>query len=361
MKIVVAADSFKGTFSAEQACAAIAAGVKHQIRDAEVVLRPMADGGEGTLAALSAAWGVGLTEVTTVDAIGRPVQGHFALADGVAVVELADANGLPGVSDVTLRPRLATTRGTGRVLRAALESGAQEILLCVGGSASTDGGSGILTELGVRILDAAGQPVPDGGQGLVQVDRLDLQNILPAALTARWRIAVDVTNPLTGPHGAAAVYGPQKGADADDVAFLDAALVRWAEVLTSAGCDIADHPGAGAAGGVPAGLALIGAEWGPGAALVAETIGLAEACQGADLVITGEGRLDASSLRGKVVDGVVAAAGNVPVVVVAGQVALGPQVYRDAGIMAAKATGRGPAQLLSQAAASLVEQWMASA
>ncbi|MDO4784524.1 MAG: glycerate kinase [Propionibacteriaceae bacterium] len=353
MRVVVASDSFKGTFSAARACEAIAAGVLAAEPTAEVLIRPMADGGEGTLEALSAAWGVPVVEVPAVDAIGRPTRGRYAMHDATAVVELASANGLPGVSDVALRPRAATTRGTGQVLRAALEAGAREVLLCVGGSASTDGGSGILTELGVRLLDADDQPVADGGAGLAAVARADLGGLHPAARDARWRIAVDVTNPLTGPTGAAAVYGPQKGASPADVAFLDAALTRWAAVLAGQGHDIAALPGAGAAGGVPAGLALLGATWQPGASLVADAIGLAEACRGADLVITGEGRFDAQSLSGKVVAGVIAAAGPVPVAVVAGQIGMDERAYRAAGISAARATGYGPDSLLSQAAQSV--------
>ena len=210
MRVVVASDSFKGTFSAAQACEAIAAGVLAAEPTAEVLIRPMADGGEGTLEALSAAWGVPVVEVAAVDAIGRPARGCYAMHEATAVVELASANGLPGVSDVALRPRSATTRGTGQVLRAALDAGAREVLLCVGGSASTDGGSGILTELGVRLLDASGAPVADGGAGLADLVRIDLGGLHPAARDARWRIAVDVTNPLTGPAGAAAVSSTRR-------------------------------------------------------------------------------------------------------------------------------------------------------
>ena len=366
MRIVIALDSFKGSLSAEDACAAVARGVRLVDPAADVACCPMADGGEGTLAALASAWGAQPVELAVPDAIGRPAVGAYVLRDGVAVVELATANGLPGVSDVPLRPHDATTRGTGQVLRAALEAGASDVLLCVGGSASTDGGAGILTELGARLLDDHGHPVADGGRGLAAVKTLDLTGLMPEARAARWRIAVDVTNPLVGPQGAPAVFGPQKGASPDDVAALDAALRSWASVLaTATGREVADLPGAGAAGGVPAGLAaVLDASFEAGATLVAEAVGLPEACQGADLVITGEGRFDSQSPQGKVVAGVVSAAAGAPVLVLAGEVSLAYDEYRSHGVTAAfsiapgardlPALQRDAARLLTESAAAAV-------
>lgn len=361
-RVVVCPDSFKGSLTAKEASAAIAAGVRLAVPDAEVIERPMADGGEGTMAVLAAAWGVEPVMVDAVDATGRPCQAAYALSpDAVAIVELASASGLPAVSDEPLRPLDADTSGTGEVLAAALRAGAREVLLGVGGSASTDGGSGILRALGVRLLDASGREVPRGGRGLADVTSIDTTDLLPQARDARWRIAVDVTNPLVGPHGAAMVYGPQKGATHADLALLDAALTTWARVL---GIDPAT-PGFGAAGGVPAGLAaVLGATLEPGATLVAKAIGLPAAIAGADLVITGEGRFDSQSLAGKVVAGVVAAAANVPVIVLAGEVALEFGAYRSSGVTGALSITPGPASLddlVRNTAAHLTEAAAATA
>ncbi|GMA24999.1 hypothetical protein GCM10025864_27580 [Luteimicrobium album] len=253
--------------------------------------------------------------------------------------------------DVLPQPLLATTFGTGLVLREALDAGASEILLCLGGSATTDGGSGILRALGVRPLDADGEPVPDGGEGLARVASLDLAGLHPRARAARWRLAVDVTNPLVGPRGAARVFGPQKGASDVDVDYLDAGLERWAGVLADAtGVDVRELPGAGAAGGVAGGLhAVLGAALEPGAALVADAVGLANAVADAALVLTGEGSFDSQSVGGKVADQVAAVAGRAParppVVVVAGQVLLPASRAAEAGITAAFSLAGGPATL----------------
>ncbi|MCP2264437.1 glycerate kinase [Promicromonospora thailandica] len=353
LRVVVCPDSFKGSLSASEVASAVADGVLDIAPDAVVTRLPMADGGEGTLTALLAVWGGAPRTVTTVDAIGRPTTARWALSpDGrTAVVELAEASGLPGVSDVPLQPLHASTRGTGDVARAALDAGVAEILLCLGGSASTDGGSGILSGLGARLLDADGREVPDGGEGLASVASLDLAGLHPRAREVRWRLAVDVTNPLVGEHGAAHVFGPQKGARDGVAEYLDDALRHWAQVLErETGHAVAEIPGAGAAGGVPAGLvAVLGAETTPGAVLVAETIGLPAALADADLVITGEGSFDSQSVNGKVADGVarLAAASPTrpPVVVVAGQVLLPEAQARAAGIAAAFSIAPGPVEL----------------
>lgn len=353
LRVVVCPDSFKGSLSASEVASAVADGVLDAAPDAVVTRLPMADGGEGTLAALLAVWGGEPLTVATVDAVGRPASARWAVSpDGrTAVVELAEASGLPGVSDVPLQPLHASTRGTGDVARAALDAGVTEILLCLGGSASTDGGSGILTGLGARLLDADGRQVPDGGEGLASVASLDLTGLHPRAREVRWRLAVDVTNPLVGEHGAAHVFGPQKGARDGVADFLDDALRHWSQVLErETGRAVAEIPGAGAAGGVPAGLiAVLGAETTPGAVLVAETIGLPAALADADLVVTGEGSFDSQSVNGKVADGVarLAAASPTrpPVVVVAGQVLLPEAQARAAGIAAAFSIAPGPVEL----------------
>lgn len=352
-RVVLAPDSFKGSLTGAEVAACLAAGVRAVVPDAEVVTLPMADGGEGTLDVLLSVWGTPAHEVVTVDAIGRPTTARWAASpDGrVGVVELAEASSLPGVSDVALQPLHAHARGTGDVARAVLDAGVEEVLVCLGGSASTDGGAGLLSGLGARLLDADGAVVPDGGEGLARVARVDLDGLHPRARAVRWRLAVDVTNPLVGEHGAAAVFGPQKGATPADVAFLDAALGRWADLLaTTTGTRVHDLPGAGAAGGVPAALvALLGAETEPGALLVAEVLGLPAALDGVDLVVTGEGSFDSQSVRGKVADGVARLAarapGRPPVVVVAGRVLLPADQVRAAGIAAAFSIAPGPVEL----------------
>jgi glycerate kinase len=248
MRVVVAPDSFKGSLTASEVAACIADGVHAARPDAVVVRLPMADGGEGTLEALLAAWDVTARVIDTVDAIGRPRQARWAVSpDGrTGVVELAEASGLPHVGDAPLQPLHASTRGTGAVARAVLDAGVQEVLVCLGGSASTDGGAGILTGLGARLLDDDGSDVPDGGEGLARVTRIDLDGLHPRAREGRGRLAVDVTNPLAGEHGAAHVFGHQKGASEGDAAYLDDALRHWADVLEhETGVRTHDLPGAG--------------------------------------------------------------------------------------------------------------------
>lgn len=356
MRVVVAVDSFKGSLGTREAGEAVADGVRAAAPGADVVVVPVADGGEGTSACLADAWGARLRTTATSDALGRPCTAAWALSpDGTtAVVELASASGLPGVADAPARPREATTLGTGALLVEALDAGAQEVLLCLGGSATTDGGAGLLVGLGGRLLDADGADLPPGGGALASLARLDLSGLHPRARSVRWRLACDVTNPLLGPRGAAAVYGPQKGAGPEDVAVLDAALARLADVLEEAtGVAVADLPGCGAAGGAPAALvAACGARLEPGAPLVLAEAGLPRLlAAGADLVLTGEGSCDAQSLQGKVVDGVAAAVRAEPasagaaVVVLAGRVDVPPADLAAAGVDAAFSIAPGPAPL----------------
>lgn len=349
--IVVAPDSFKGSCTAARAAAAIARGIRaatdHPVRVHEI---PMADGGEGTLEALTAAWSGRILEVPALDALGRPRLGRIGLSrdGGTAIVEAAEANGLPHVADLPSRPLDADTAGVGMLVLAALEAGAREILLCIGGSATSDGGAGMLRTLGARLLDAQGREVAAGARGLIDVDHVDSSGLHPAAQDANWRIAVDVENPLVGPSGAAAVFGPQKGASPVDVRLIDEGLGRLADALAAERRgDLRTRPGLGAAGGLAVGpVALLDAETLPGGILVADAVGLEEAVADADLVLTGEGRLDSQSLDGKVVSRVVAAAPEgVPVVVVAGSLALNAAACRDAGITAAFSIADGPASL----------------
>ena len=355
--VVIAPDSFKGSCSSVEAARAIARGVRAAFGTrAEVLELPMADGGEGTLDALVAAWGGEVARVPTSDALGRPREGRVGYgrtADGGlrAIIEAADANGLPAVSDLPLQPLDADSHGVGELILAALGAGPDELLLCIGGSATSDGGAGMLRALGARLLDAQGRDVAGGARGLLDVQQVDLRGIDPRAARVSWRIACDVDNPLTGPRGAAAVFGPQKGADAQQVAEIERGLGRFSELLAAAvGTDapqLRQQRGIGAAGGLALGLTtLFGAQLVPGARLVSGAIGLREALAAATLVFTGEGRLDAQSLDGKVVSRVLAeAAPGAAVIVLAGSIGLSPEETRAAGISAAFSIAQGPATL----------------
>ncbi|MFT3797163.1 glycerate kinase [Microbacterium sp.] len=304
MRVLVAVDSFKGSIGAPAVAAAIGAGWS-SVRPGDTVdLLPLADGGEGTAEVIAAATaGAVVHEVAAVTGPdGRKVTGEWVeLPGGVAVVDLAQMSGLPLMRE--LDPRGATTRGLGEVVRAAVESGMSEVWIGLGGSASTDGGVGALRALGMRALDARGCEVPDGGIGLRELDAVDLSGLLP--IPGGVRLLTDVTSPLTGAAGAAAVFGPQKGADPVQVRILDRALARLADVL---GADLgvdAETAGAGAAGGTAFGFAAVyGAAIVPGADEVARLTRLDERIALADLVITGEGAFDAQSRRGKLVGNV---------------------------------------------------------
>lgn len=355
-RVAVVPDSFKGSTSAVDVAEAMARGARAAFDDHEVPVTvttlPFADGGEGTLDALLGAWGTKPLTVETTDALGRPTRARYGLSpDGtIGVVEAAEANGLPGVSDVPPRPLSATTRGVGPLVVALLDAGVEEILLCIGGSATTDGGTGLLGALGARFLSADGSELPDGGGPLGDLASLDLDGLDPRARDVRWRIACDVTNPLVGAEGAAAVFGPQKGAEPEDVRVLDSGLRRLADVLAEAtGEDVRDRAGMGAAGGMPATLtALFGAEVLPGARMVAEVLGAEHVLSVADLVLTGEGRFDSQSLNGKVVDAVRRLTpAHVPVVVIAGSVAITEDELRRSGVTAAFSIARGPRSLES--------------
>jgi glycerate 2-kinase len=337
MKIVVAPDKFKGSLPATQVAAAIAAGLHAGRPGAEVVTIPVSDGGEGTVDAAVAA-GFERVPVTAAGPAGDPVRASYARRGEVAVVELAGVCGQARLPGGRPAPLTASSFGAGEVLRAALEAGAQRIILGVGGSASTDGGAGLLQALGARVLDTCGEPVRPGGAGLREVAALDLTGLHRAQYPADIILAADVDNPLTGPDGAAMVYGPQKGASPAEVAALDAGLRRWAAVVAAAvGRDWSRTPGAGAAGGVGfAALAVLGATRRPGIELVLDLAGFETALDGADLVITGEGSLDAQSLAGKTPVGVARAAARrgIAVVAVAGRSTLKEAELAAAGIAA---------------------------
>ena len=344
MRVVVAPDKFEGSLHAGQAAEAIEAGLRRARPDAEVVRLPLGDGGAGTLEALLAA-GFERVPVRATGPTGEPVDaasaGAGARAGGRAFGERAEASGLKRVPGGRRAPLEATTYGTGELIRAALDGGARELVLGIGGSATTDGGAGMAAALGARLLDHDGADLPPGGAALLRLARIDVSGLDQRPRSVKVTVACDVDNPLVGPEGAAAVYGPQKGAGPDDVLLLDSALRRYARVLAhDLGLDLADTPGAGAAGGLGAGaIAFLGAELRTGIELVLELLGFDRAVAGADLVVTGEGKLDAQSLRGKAPVGVARAAGahGVPVVAVAGAVEVADRELRAAGFEEAHA------------------------
>jgi len=326
VRILLCPDKFAGTLSAVEAADALAEGWLAAAPADEVRRRPLADGGPGFLSVLGSAVGGAVTPVATHDPLGRPVTGSVLTVNGTAYLESAQACGLHLLSDAERDPKATTSYGLGVLIAAAVESGVRDIVVGLGGSATNDGGAGMLAALGAPPVDAAGCPLPYGGAPLLACAGL---GGVPRLRDVRLIAATDVDNPLLGPNGASAVFGPQKGASDDDVRLLDAALGRYAAVLQRdlPGCPpgLASRPGAGAAGGLGAAILACGGRRLSGFGVVRSVTGLDAALDACDLVVTGEGRLDEQSLRGKVVAGVAAAARErgVPCVVVAGQAAAG--------------------------------------
>lgn len=336
-RVLVAADKFKGSLTAVEVAERVTAGLRRVVPDLRVEALPVADGGDGTVAAAVAA-GFERREIRVAGPLGPEVTAAFALRDGTAVVEMAEASGLQRLPAGVFAPLTASTYGSGELLRGALDAGARTIVFGVGGSATTDGGAGMLSALGARFLDEEGEPVPPGGGGLAALARADLSGLDPRLASVELVLASDVDNPLTGPKGASAVYGPQKGASPDDVSTLDAALAHYAKVLQDAvGARAAEYavaPGAGAAGGIGYGALLLGARFRPGIEVMLDVLGFAPALERASLVITGEGSLDEQTLHGKAPAGVAAAAraAGKEVVAVCGRLALPPEALGRAGI-----------------------------
>lgn len=351
MKIVIAPDSFKDSLSAEKVADAIAAGFSDVLPDAQLITRPMADGGEGTVDAIVAAGNGQLRRNRVQGPLGAAVEANWGwLPDSrTAIIEMAEASGLQLVARNERDACISSTFGTGELIKAALDAGAQRIILAIGGSATNDAGAGALQALGLGLFDAQDQPLAHGGLALANVTRIDLTGLDPRLNDVRFEIAADVNNPLCGEHGASAIFGPQKGASPEQVRLLDQALGHFADhcarVLPK---DVRDEPGSGAAGGLGfAAKAFFGAQFRAGVEVVAELVGLSEAVKGADLVITGEGRFDAQTLRGKTPFGVarIAQAHGVPVVVLAGTLGEGYQALYAHGIHAAFALTNGPMSL----------------
>jgi glycerate kinase len=339
LRVLVAPDKFKGSLTATQAARAIATGVLRACPDAQTRCLPVADGGDGTTEAAVAA-GYRQVDVAVEGPTGQPVSARIALRGDRAVIEMAEASGLrrlPGRPE----PLTASTFGTGQLILAALDEGARHIVLGVGGSATTDGGAGLAQALGVRLIGPSGRDLPRGGAVLAGLAGIDLSGLDPRLATTQVVVASDVDNPLIGPHGAATVYGPQKGASPRDVTTLDAALTRYAEIIRrDVGIDVSTTAGGGAAGGTAAGaMAFLGATVTSGIELILDAIGFADALTGIDLVITGEGSLDVQSLSGKAPIGVARAASltGTPVIALVGRLQVGADALKAVGISSAHA------------------------
>ncbi|MGK8521138.1 glycerate kinase [Nocardia asteroides] len=329
-RVILAPDKFKGSLAAPEVAAALATGVRRTAPDAEIRQVPVADGGDGTVEAFLAA-GWTRVEVTAPGPTGVPRHTCYARHGATAVVELAAVVGLAMLPEGRLDPLHASTFGLGVVLAHAMDHGVTEIVLGLGGSASTDGGAGMVRALGVRVLDADGRDLPRGAAALTRAARVDRTGLHPGVARTTFTLACDVDNPLLGPTGATAVYGPQKGAGPAELDILESALATWAEL---AGPAFARQPGAGAAGGTGFGaLAVLGARVRSGIEVVLELLDFPALLADAALVVTGEGSLDRQSLHGKAPVGVCAAAAeaDVPVVAVAGRSLLEPAELRAAG------------------------------
>ncbi|WP_257294546.1 glycerate kinase [Endozoicomonas sp. YOMI1] len=340
MKIVIAPDSFKECLTAARVAQAIETGFKQILPDAEYIKVPVADGGEGTLQSLVDATGGRLIDVAVTGPMEETVQACFGLLGNgeTAVIEMAGASGIERVPADQRNPMISTTRGTGELILSALDQGIKRMIVAIGGSATNDGGAGMMQALGVKLLDADGQELPRGGAALSHLYRIDTGKMDKRLQTIEFIAACDVGNPLTGANGASAVFGPQKGATPEMVEQLDLALRHYASLLQrDLGKDVGQQPGAGAAGGMGAALlAFLDAELKPGIDIVMDAVGLAEKVIGADLVITGEGRIDGQTAQGKTLLGVarIARQFNLPVIALAGSVGSDVEAVYECGIAA---------------------------
>jgi len=359
MHILIVPDSFKGSLSSTQVGERIRDGLRSVLPQASFRLLPVADGGEGTVEAVSAAAGGTAYSVQVAGPMGNPVSAQYAvLPDGTAVLEMAQASGLPLVPLPLRDPGRATTRGTGELISAALDQGCSRILIGIGGSATNDGGAGMARALGARFLDRNGQELAEGGGALEGLDRIDLSGLDPRLARAEFLVASDVTAPLCGPQGASLVFSPQKGASPQQAARLDRCLAHYGQVLEATfHRPLVNLPGAGAAGGLGAGLmAFCNAQLQPGIDIIFDLLHLEQEAAQADLIVTGEGRIDATSATGKLLSGVgrLARQYQKPAIAFAGAVALADADLQAIGLQAAIPICDGPMALedsLSQASA----------
>ena len=354
MKIVLAPDSFKGCLTAVEVCNALEKGIRRSFPEADVVKVPMADGGEGTVQSLVDVSGGKVIEKTVHDPLGRRVKSFFGMmGDGnTAVIEMAAASGLPLLRQGERNPRITSTIGTGELILEAINMGASRVIMGIGGSATNDGGRGMAEALGVRFIGSDGKPLAEpGGAALNDLAAIDISGLDKRVAGVEFTVACDVDNPLTGPKGASAVYGPQKGAVPADVEYLDAALANYALIVKKQlGKDVSEAPGAGAAGGLGAGLmTFCNATLRRGVEIVVEATGLTDKCRGADLVISGEGRTDFQTKFGKTPMGVAKAAkvNKIPVILISGSLAAGARDLYELGVEAMFAIPNGPITLES--------------
>lgn len=344
LKIVIAPDSFKETNSSARVALAIERGVRTVIPGAEIVRVPIADGGEGTVEAVTEAGGGVLREISVTGPLGEITAASYGLLpDNRGVIEMASASGLPLVPEDRRNPELTTSRGTGDLIRDALEQGCEELLIGVGGSATNDGGVGMASALGYRFLGSSGDEIEPRGGSLHLLRRIDASEADPRLAKTKISVACDVTNPLLGSEGASAVYGPQKGADPAMVERLEAGLANLNRRLKAdLGSDVAHVPGAGAAGGLGAGLmAFCGARLRSGIEAILDIVRFDEQIRGADLILTGEGAIDGSTTYGKVPVGIARRAHNVPVIAVVGNIGRGAEAVHTHGIRAIMSTANG--------------------
>lgn len=340
MKIVLAPDSYKGSLTAKQACDAMERGIVRAMPDAEIVKVPMADGGEGTIDSLADATGGRIVHCETTDPLGRPAMARYAiLGDGeTAAIEMAEASGLTLIEPDERNPIIASTYGTGLLIQDALDQGCRRFILGIGGSATNDGGAGMAVALGAKLLDADGCDLPAGGGALVRLAGIDLSGMDSRLSDCQFAVACDVDNPLCGESGASRVFGPQKGATPDTAQLLDRSLAHYADVVErDLGKQILQLPGGGAGGGMAAGAAaFLGARLEAGVELVKRAVRFDDRLTGADLVLTGEGRCDAQTVRGKTAYGVAIAAkqAGIPAIVVAGSVGNGVEALYEHGVHA---------------------------
>ena len=338
MKVLIAIDSFKGSLSSSRAGEAAREGVLNAVKDAEVRVFPVADGGEGTSEVLLRALGGQERSLTVTDPLGRKITARYGIADKTAIIEMAAAAGITLLREEELDPMRTTTFGVGEMIRDAIRCGCRDFLIGIGGSATNDGGIGMLEALGFRFSDADGNPAGVGAKALERIRSVSGENAMPELRDCRFRIACDVTNPLCGAEGASRVFGPQKGADAQTALFMDAAMSAYADVVKEyEPSSDRNAPGAGAAGGLGfAFLSFLPATLHPGIELVLAATGMEDAISWADIVLTGEGRLDAQSAMGKVPSGIgrLARKHRKPVLAFAGSVSGEASLLHECGVTA---------------------------